>query len=202
MARFERSIAWLNRQLAPSLRGYSILFTFSLLESTILPFAIEIVLVPYMLAHRRQAMTIATVTLAGCIAGALLGYAVGALFMETVGLLLIEQFGWTEDFAAYVALFDDYGFWAIIAVGFIPIPFQIAMLGAGAAGYSIVLFLVATFISRGLRYYGLAALVMAFGERTMVLWQRNRLLAGFAVLGAMGLLFLLMTALSQISLSG
>jgi len=42
-----------------------------------------------------------------------------------------------------------------MSVGVIPIPFQIAMLAAGATRYSFFLFMLAPALSRALRYYGL-----------------------------------------------
>jgi len=47
----------------------------------------------------------------------------------------------------------------------------VALLGAGAAGYPIVWFLLAALIARGSRYVGLALLVRLFGERAGDIWR-------------------------------
>lgn len=65
----------------------------------------------------------------------------------------------------------------IIAVGVIPIPFQIAMLVAGAANYSVALFVLAAVIARGIRYYGLAILVHAVGDKAEACWRSNKMSA-------------------------
>jgi membrane protein DedA with SNARE-associated domain len=60
------------------------------------------------------------------------------------------------------------------------------MITAGLSGYPIVMFVVATLIARGLRYFGLAWLVHRFGHRVLVLWKRHALVtslvAGVVVL--------------------
>lgn len=151
-----------------------LLFAGSFAETIIVPIPIELVLVPYMAINRAMIWRAATVVLAGCLTAALAGYALGYLFFETAGQWAIDTFGWADAYSRFSAMFDDYGFLAILAVGIIPIPFQIAMLTAGAAGYSIVLFLLAAIIARGVRYYGLALIVHAFGERLYRQWRDNR----------------------------
>ncbi len=190
-------IEWVKRRLDTSPTGYAVLALASFLETIIVPIAIEIILVPYMALNRSKAWTIATVTLAGCMAGALLGYAVGAGLMETLGQSIVERFGWAEDYEWFVRQMDDYGFWLIILVGFIPVPFQIAMLGAGAANYPLLLFCLASLIARGIRYYGLALLVVLFKDRAKALWQRSRWATGIGAVVLLGLIFVASRTLLQ-----
>lgn len=165
------------------------LFFFSFLESTVLPIAIELILIPYMILNRRRAMAIATVTFGGCLLGALLGYAVGAELMDSVGQALIDRFGWSQGYERFLGYMDDYGFWAIAIIGIVPLPFQIAMLGAGAAHYPIVLFCAAVFLARGIRYYGLAVLVLLYGDKAQALWEEHRWATIITVLVVIALFF-------------
>jgi membrane protein YqaA with SNARE-associated domain len=178
---------WLER-LARSRHEKTLLFGASFAETVIVPIPIELILVPYMAIHRARMFWLATIVLAGCLAGALFGYLLGYLFFETAGRWAIETFGWQAGYAEFLELFQNHGFWAIIAVGIIPIPFQIGMLTAGAAGYPLPLFLLAAFIARGVRYYGLALVVYLVGEHVIDAWRHNRraLLVGCGV--AAGLL--------------
>jgi len=177
-----RSEKWRER-LETSEHALALLFFASFLETTVLPIPIEVVLIPYMLTHRDRLWLIATVTLAGCLAGALVGYGVGFFLFESLGTWLIDTFGWQQSYQDFQGMFERYGFWAIIAIGVTPIPFQVAMLVAGTAGYSILLFLLAAAIARGVRYYGLALLVHLFGERAMTLWQRHSTVVSVGILG-------------------
>lgn len=160
-----------------SRRALWVLFAASFAETIIVPIPIELVLIPFMVTNRHRLWRTATMVTAGCLLAAVVGYGVGYLFFDTVGQDIVAGLGWAEQMEKFRTLFDQYGFWAIIAVGVIPIPFQVAMLAAGAAGYSIVLFVVAATIARGIRYYGLALLVHAVGGRAEALWKRNKLAA-------------------------
>ncbi|KAA5606304.1 DedA family protein [Roseospira marina] len=168
-----RAAALLDR-LKTSRRANALLFTASLLESIIVPIPIELVLIPYMMARPTRAWRIATVALAGCLVGAAVGYGVGQLVLETLGRSVMEWAGWTEAYATFHDVFSTYGFWAIVAVGVLPIPFQVAMLAAGAAGYPFLWFLVASALARGVRYHGLALLVRLYGRKALALWDRHR----------------------------
>jgi len=77
---------------------------------------------------------------------------------------------------------------AILLVGVTPIPFQAATLGAGGAGYPIPLFVLATLVARGIRYYGLALLVRLLGDRAQTVWERHatRIGVGILLLAALG----------------
>lgn len=161
--------AWLRtpgamlRRLNGSPHRMWLLAIASFLETIVIPIAMELVLVPFMLANRGRVWRIATVTLAGCLAAAMVGYAIGALVFDTAGQWALQTLDLHQAFDEFQARFQDYGFWAIVLVGITPIPFPIAMLAAGAAGYSIPLFLLACAVARGVRYYGLAVLVLAAG---------------------------------------
>ena len=52
------------------------------------------------------------------------------------------------------------------------------MLAAGVAGYSLLLFILAAGLARGIRYFGLALLVRLFGDRVLAWWQDHNTLAG------------------------
>ena len=188
LARARAWQAWISEARWPM----GALFFASFAETIIVPVPIELVLVPMMLALRDRIWRIATVTTAGCLLGAVVGYGVGFFLFEQVGRWLIDAMGWEREFDRFQQLFDVYGFLAILAVGVIPIPFQIAMLAAGIAGYSFFLFLLAAVIARGIRYYGLAALVLAFGASASRLWQRQA--RGLAI-GVVALLALLLIGL-------
>jgi len=161
------------------------LFGFSFLETTVLPVPIEILLIPYMAAERQRALTIAGIALAGCLLGAFAGYAVGYFLFETLGQQIIAWGDWGESLQAFRRLFAAQGFWAILALGILPVPFQVAMLAAGAAGYPLVWFALAAGIARGLRYYGLAWLVKAVGPAALGQWRRHKLRATLVAAAAL-----------------
>ncbi|MGB3222716.1 MAG: VTT domain-containing protein [Desulforhopalus sp.] len=174
------SVARWHARLNKSGHVMWLLFGLSFLETIILPVPIELVLIPFMLTNRERVWKTAAYVTAGCLVASLFGYGVGYFVFETVGKLIIEIMGWQHGYDKFQTIFDKHGFFAILMVGIIPIPFQVAMLTAGAVEYPIWKFVLAATIARGIRYFGLAWLVHTFGEQTEKLWHRHRYTTIFA----------------------
>ena len=108
------------------------------------------------------------------------------LLFQSIGTWFIEFMGMEQSYQSFQTFFDQYGFAAILAIGILPIPFQVAMITAGLSGYPVLLFALAALIARGLRYFGLAWLVHRFGSRVLMLWKQQALatslVAGVVVL--------------------
>lgn len=140
------------------------LFLFAFLEGAILPVPIEAVIVPFMQMRRDILWRIASTALAGFFASSMLGYGIGALFYDQLGAPMIAFFDLRAQFSEAVAFMAAYGFWAVLALGFTPLPTQILMIGAGAFGIPLLVFVVAVLLARGTRNFGAAALVYQFGD--------------------------------------
>ncbi len=151
-----------------------LLFGLSFLETIVLPVPIELVLIPFMVTNRGRVWKAAAYVTAGCLVASLFGYGIGYFFFETAGKWLIVTMDWQHEYDKFQTIFNEHGFFAILTVGIIPIPFQAAMLTAGAAEYPVWKFVLAATIARGIRYFGLAWLVHAFGENTQRIWDRHR----------------------------
>ena len=164
---------WLDR-LSTSKKALPTLTLASFAEALIVPIPLELVLIPFMVTNRHRLWLTAFVVTLGCLAAAVVGYFIGMLFYETAGRWVIDLMGWDDGMDRFRSLFADHGFLAILAVGVIPIPFQVAMLTAGAVGYPLPLFLLAAAIARGLRYFGLAALVWWLGDAAETAFRKHR----------------------------
>ena len=101
-----------------------------------MPMPIERVLVPFMVANRDRLWRTATAVTVGCLLASLPGYALGLWFFDTLGRQLVDGLAWSDALAQFRTLFASHGFWAIVAVGVLPIPFQIAVLAAGLAHWA------------------------------------------------------------------
>lgn len=163
--------AWLDR-LDRSRHALWLLFAASMAETLLVPIPIEVILIPWMLCHPERKWTIAGVALAGNLTAAVLGYYFGVFAMDNWGDTLISFFGSQESYDQFQSKFSEEGFVAILTIGIVPIPFQIAVLAAGANGYPIILFVLAAMIGRGVRYFGLALLVAIAGKAAMKIWER------------------------------
>lgn len=170
-----RARRWFQR-LNDSQHLLWLLAVLSFLETIIIPVPIEVVLIPLMAANRDRIVAIASAVTAGCLAASLLGYGVGMVLYESVGRWFIEAMNYQQAYESFRGFFASHGFAAILLVGILPIPFQVAMITAGLSGYPIHLFVLAAVIARGIRYFGLAWLVHRFGKSAEDLWRRHALL--------------------------
>ena len=146
----------------------------SFLESTIVPIPLEAVLIPLMQARREKIWLIALMATLGCLIGALFGYALGYYLFDIVGEWVIATFSNPEQFEVIKQKMHEQGFWFVIPLGIVPIPFQIAMLAAGATKYSLTLFLIASVIARSIRYFGLALIVYYAGNQAERIIKKHK----------------------------
>jgi membrane protein YqaA with SNARE-associated domain len=163
------------------LRGITIA---SFLESTIVPIPLEAVLVPLMQARREKLWLIALMATLGCIVGASFGYALGYYLFDAIGEWVIYAVSSPEQFENVKQKMQEQGFWFVITLGIVPIPFQIAMLAAGATKYSLALFLIASAIARSIRYFGLAIVVYYAGNRAedVISKHKTKTMIGLTIL--------------------
>ncbi|WP_033069220.1 YqaA family protein [Thalassospira australica] len=150
-------------QLAEGRKGLWGISGASFLETTIIPIPIEIIIAPIMAASRTRGFIVATVTLAGSVAGALALYLLARVLFDDVAQPLIDLLGGQQEFKDLQDKFEQGGFWVVFAISITPVPMQLAALAAGAASYPVWLFVIAITASRALRYYGLWLLVLGFG---------------------------------------
>ena len=68
-----------------------------------------------------------------------------------------------ESFAQIQGLYDQYDFWAVFLAGLTPIPYKVFTLSAGVFDINFGVFVVASALSRGLRFFAVAALIYRFG---------------------------------------
>lgn len=167
----------------------------SFLESTIVPIPLEAVMVPLMQARRESLWKIAFMATVGCVIGAVFGYALGYYLFDMVGEWLINTFFNQDQFDNVKQQMQNQGFWFVMTLGIAPIPFQVAMLAAGATKFSLPLFLLATVIARAIRYFGLAIVVYYAGNKAEQLIKRYKMKAVVAITLAVIFLWWLSNAL-------
>jgi membrane protein YqaA with SNARE-associated domain len=117
------------------------------------------------MAQPRRAVWFGTLTTFTSVAGGVFGYLIGMFAFELVAPWL-ESGRYAPTFAMAQQWFDEWGFYAIFAAGFSPIPYKIFTITAGVLSMAFLPFVLASFIGRGLRFY-LVALLMAWGGQAM-----------------------------------
>jgi|SRR5215468_4695249 len=137
----------------------------SFLESSFFPIPPDTMLIPMSLARPEKAWTYATLCTLTSVAGGVLGWMIGAYLYDTVGHWLIQLYGYGDRVEAFREAYARWGTWIILLKGVTPIPYKIVTITSGFAGYNLALFIVFSFIARGMRFYLTAFLLNRYGER-------------------------------------
>jgi membrane protein YqaA with SNARE-associated domain len=168
---FNRLYHW-TLTLAESRHAPLALGLIAFAESSFFPIPPDVILVPMSLARPHKALVYALICTIGSVAGGLLGYAIGAFLYETVGHWLINLYGYGARVEEMRAFYAQWGWAFILVKGVTPIPYKIVTITSGVMAYSLPLFLLFSIITRGARFFILAALLDQFGERLKGLLER------------------------------
>ena len=154
---------WVIR-LAAHPRAIPALGVVSFLESSFFPIPPDVMLIPMVLANRKKAFTIALVCTVCSVLGGMLGYAIGYYFFETLGEWVVRTYHMQNGLAAFRAGFEKWGIWIILIKGLTPIPYKLVTIASGAAHFDLFTFVWASIVTRGARFFLVAALLWKFGE--------------------------------------
>jgi membrane protein YqaA with SNARE-associated domain len=150
-------------------------------------------LIPMSLARPDRAWFYAHVCTITSVAGGVLGYYIGWALYDTVGLWLIHLYGYGGKVDAFRAAYAQWGAWIILLKGMTPIPYKIVTIASGFAGYSFAMFVLLSFVARGMRFYLLAFLLNRYGERARAIIEER--LGFWVTLGAAVLVIGIVAAL-------
>lgn len=124
------------------------------------------------------------------VAGGILGYMIG---FGAWAALDDFFFAWVpgvtpEAFEAVRSLYARYDFWAVFLAGLTPLPYKVFTLSAGVFSINFPVFVLASVLSRGLRFFLVAALIWKFGPPVSRFIDRyfNVLTVVFGVLLVLG----------------
>lgn len=162
------------------------------LESSVFPIPPDALMLPMCVARPSKSFRIAAICTIASVLGALLGYAIGLFMLETVGAWVITLYGLEEKFAEFSHNFNEQGWLIVFLAGFTPLPFKLITITAGATQMPLAVLMLAALISRGARFFLVAALIYRFGTPMKQFIDRHfawltiafgvLLIAGFAVI--------------------
>jgi membrane protein YqaA with SNARE-associated domain len=157
----------------------------SFAESSFFPIPPDVMLVPMILARRDQAWLIATVCTLTSVAGGMLGYAIGYFLYDSVGQWLINLYGLQEGAVEFRSWYAEWGAAIILIKGLTPIPFKLVTIASGLAAFNFPLFVLTALITRGARFFLIAALLKRYGAPIQSFIEKRLNLIGFAFLAAL-----------------
>lgn len=171
--------------------GMLALFCFAFAESSFFPIPPDVLLIALCLGAVARSFRFAALCTLGSICGAMAGYAIGFfLWQNTAGEytalahFFFDHVFTVEAFERVGALYDRYNFWIVFTAGFTPLPYKLFTVTGGLFHINFAMFLVASIVSRGLRFFLIAGLIWRFGAPIKRFIDRyfNLLAVAFTVL--------------------
>ena len=153
-------------------------------ESSFFPIPPDVMLIPMVLAERAKAWVYATFCTISSVIGGIAGYIIGYALFEAVGEPILdfydsERVAWSK----FKLLYEEWGFWIVFAAGFSPLPYKIFTIASGIVTLNFPVFVIASAISRGGRFFLVSGLLYWFGPpiRTFIEKQLGLLTILFVV---------------------
>ncbi len=165
------------------------LFLLSFTEASFFVVPPDVMLAPMCLAQPKRIWKLTLIAILGSVLGGVLGYFIGMYGFNLVQPY-IEQYGYQNHYDLALQWFADWGFWAIFIAAVTPIPYKIFTIAAGVLMMNLPLFLIASFLGRGLRLFGVACFVKFFGERVDYFIQRYINQLGWFITGIIGIVII------------
>ena len=163
---YDRVMSWAeHRHASRYLAGLSFA------ESSFFPIPPDVMLAPMSLAQPKKAWEFAALTTAASVLGGMLGYLIGLWAFDLIEPLL-HDFGYYEKYQLARDWFDHWGFWAVLLAGFSPIPYKVFTISAGVIAMNFPLFVIASLLGRGARFFLVAGFMAWGGERMDGLLRR------------------------------
>jgi membrane protein YqaA with SNARE-associated domain len=148
------------------------LFILAFIESIFFPIPPDILLIAMAMGTAAKSFRFAIICTIGSVTGAVVGYYIGHFawlnpngeFTGLANLFFNNIPGFTYELYNNIKiLFNEWDFWIIFTAGFTPIPYKVFTITSGAFDMNIVMFIIASVISRGARFFLVAYLIWKFG---------------------------------------
>ena len=180
----DRVLAWSKHPHAPWYLG-----GLSFAESSFFPIPPDVMLAPMVVARPEQAWKLAAIATVCSVAGGLAGFSLGAWGLDAL-MPYIEEWGYAEAYLQATDWFKRWGFWAIFAAGFSPIPYKIFTITAGALAMPLAPFALASLVGRGARFFMVSGLLYWGGPRVEQALRKNVEVLGWLTIALLLLAYL------------
>lgn len=156
---YERVLKWAAHKHA---QWYLIGLSFS--EASFFPVPVDVLLAPMVIANRQAAWRLAAITTLTSVAGGVFGYFIG-MFAFDLAETFIHSLNLWDQYQQAQNWFKEWGFWALLIAGFLPIPYKVFTIAAGALSMALIPFILASIIGRAGRFYLVTGIIILGGEK-------------------------------------
>ena len=140
----------------------------SFIESSFFPIPPDVMLIPMVISKKNEFIKIFFIATIFSVLGGVLGYFLGA-FSFDLGMKIMDFYGYEDKLSMIKkSLINSEGFYAwlglLFLAGFTPLPYKVFTISSGLIGFNILIFIIISFISRGLRFFIVSYLSYKFGD--------------------------------------
>ena len=158
----------------------------SFVESSFFPIPPDVMIVPMVIANKKDYLKIFIIATLFSTLGGVLGYFIGSFFLD-FGMGIVGFYGYedkvlnlkdnlTKGTGIYIWLAT------LFLAGFTPLPFKVFTITSGMIGFNLFIFFFICLISRGLRFFIVSYLSFKFGD-TFNKFMQTEAAKWFTILG-------------------
>ena len=140
----------------------------SFIESSFFPIPPDVMVIPMVISKKNDFFKVFLIATIFSVLGGILGYLIGAFFFD-VGMQVMTFYGYENKLISLKDnLINSDGFYAWLSIlflaGFTPLPYKVFTIASGLIGFNILIFIIVSLISRGLRFFIVSYLSYKFGD--------------------------------------
>ena len=140
----------------------------SFIESSFFPIPPDAMIIPMVIAKKKEYLKIFLIASIFSVLGGILGYLIGYLFFD-LAMYVIEFYGYQNKVENLkFSMSQGSGFLAWLSIlflaGFTPLPYKAFTISSGLIAFNLPIFIIVSLISRSLRFFIVAYLSYRFGE--------------------------------------
>ena len=155
-------------ELSGKPRSEWVLAIISFTESSIFPIPPDFLLLPMTLAKPLKWLRLALITTIFSVLGGILGYFIGLFLWDVVGEKIINIYNLETNFNYFKDKYNSHGAIIVFLAGFTPIPYKLITIASGGMKLNLLTFILASLISRGLRFFIIAGIIRIFGSTAKI----------------------------------
>ena len=140
----------------------------SFVESSFFPIPPDVMIIPMVISKKNDFLKIFLIASIFSVLGGLFGYYIGALFLD-IGMQVMTFYNYDDKVINLKNnLLNSDGFYAWLGIlflaGFTPLPYKVFTIASGLIGFDILIFILISILSRGMRFFIVSYLSYKFGD--------------------------------------
>ncbi len=140
----------------------------SFIESSFFPIPPDAMIIPMVIAKKKEFIKIFLIASIFSVLGGILGYLIGYLFFD-LAMYIVEFYNYedkVENLKSNMSKGSGFLAWLSILflAGFTPLPYKAFTISSGLIAFNLPIFIIVSLVSRSLRFFIVAFLSYRFGE--------------------------------------